>query len=391
MLAKQLMRDPVTNKLQRNSISGKLMVENPFGVDCEYCNSGATPKYITLTVAGLSDCEVCFHDEHYEGDGHWKVSGVAAVLNNCVIILEQDPLSPCWWGKMYTGGDFGTLTYYTGHECTGVPHEYAIDHLGFYVEKCAPSGLIVGIGMRATAIVEWYMQAFAYEIHTVTAWQCKPASIVDCIAVSNLANTVDCDEAAPWEDDVCCEGGLVSITEGRGEHYTPPSVQYQQRLPTGDSVFQWSRSSGVNNYPLVDDPYTIPDDDTTYTYTSVQTERDLFSFIPLAVPAGSTITNVQVVGRFKRIDAGGDYLVRELLKVNGVVYEGSMQQLLTGAYYDKTHTWTVNPNTGLPWTLDDVNGVGSNPLQTFGYECIGFNKTVRCTQVYVKVNYEYHW
>lgn len=389
MLAKTLMRDPVSGKLQRDNATSKLIVSSPWGDDCEYCNAGAAPKFITLTVAGLSDCEACFHDEHYEGDGHWKVSGVAAVLNNCVIILEQT-VDPCIWEKIYTDGDFGTLTYYTSCECTGTPYEYAIDYLAFRVTKCSPSGLTVSIAVRATAIAEWYMQAFAYDIHEpYPPWQCKPAAITDCIACSNLANTWDCDGVGNY--DACCEGGLVAIVEGAGEHYAPPSVQYQQRLPTGDSVFQWSRSTGSNNYPLVDDPYTSPDDDTTYTYTDVQTNKDLFSFIPLAIPAGSIITNVQAIGRFKRVDAGGDYIIRELLRVNGVVYEGSMQPLAVGAYFDRTHTWTVNPNTGLAWTIDDVNGIGSNPLQTFGYECIGYNKTVRCTQVYVKINYEYHW
>jgi len=393
MLAKTLMRDDATGKLQRDNATSKLMVANPWGDDCEYCNPGATPKHITLTVSGLSDCVDCFHDEHYEGDGHWKVSGVASVLNNCIVILEQTGANPCIWEKIYTGGDFGTLTYYSGCECTGTPYEYAIDWLRFNVEKCAPSGLTVSIGVRATAIAEWSMQVFAYEIHDpYPPWQCKPASIVDCIAVSNLANTVDCNEGGGWVGDgEACEGGLVTIVEGAGGHFAPPSVQYQRRLPTGDSAVQWSRSSGVNNYVLVDDPYGSPDDDSTYTYTNVQTNKDLFSFIPLAVPAGSVITNVQVVGRFKRVDTGGDYIIRELLKVNGVTYEGSIQQLVVGAYFDKTYTWATNPHTSLPWTIDDVNGIGSNPLQTFGYECVGFNKTVRCTQVFVKVNYEYYW
>ena len=160
MLSKQLMRDNVTGKLQRDTASGKLMVESPWGDNCEYCNPGATPEYITLTVSGLSDCDICFHDEH------WKASGVAAVLNNCVVILKQDPLDPCIWQKGYIGGDFGTLTYYSGYACTGTPTEYAIDLLSFRVEKCAPSGLTVSIGVKATIPVEWGIQAFAYDNRT---------------------------------------------------------------------------------------------------------------------------------------------------------------------------------------------------------------------------------
>lgn len=161
-----------------------------------------------------------------------------------------------------------------------------------------------------------------------------------------------------------------------------------QRVPIGDVLAQWSRSAGAVNYPLVDDP--TPDDDATYTYTPTQTHMDLFDCTAFAIPSGSLITNVKVYGRFKRMEAGGDYIVRELVRVNGVTYIGSPQDLPMGyptPYVDRSYTWATNPNTGQPWTVDDVNGVGSNPLQTFGYECIGFQKTVRCTQVYIEVNY----
>lgn len=390
MLTKPLMRNPA-GKLMRDTTTGRLMRTTPYGVDCEYCDPGKTPKFITLSISGLSDCIACFEALVNE---YYKVAGVAAVLNDCVVILEQT-VTPCIWEKRYTDGDFGTLTYYGGANCTGIPYEYAIDILDFRVTKCAASGLLISIATRASVIAAWWMQAFAYDDWLVgpppAPWQCKTADITDCIAVSNLANTWSCSDVQYIGGMNCCESGLVSIVEGEGTHSAPPSVQYQRRLPTGDSAVQWSRSTGSNNYSLTDDQYDSPDDDSTYTYTNVQTNKDLFSFIPFAIPAGSVITSVKVVGRFKRTEAGGDYLIRSLLKVNGVTYEGSMQQLLVGSYFDKEHVWSVNPNTGLAWTLDDVNGIGSNPLQTFGYECIGFQKTVRCTQVYVKVDYEYIW
>jgi len=46
----------------------------------------------------------------------------------------------------------------------------------------------------------------------------------------------------------------------------------------------------------------------------------------------------------------------------------------------------VNPNTGQAWTVDDINGIGSNPLQTFGLEYISV-QDVRCTQIYVEVDF----
>lgn len=160
-----------------------------------------------------------------------------------------------------------------------------------------------------------------------------------------------------------------------------------RRLPSSDLSVQWS--PGVNNFALVNDPIGYPDGDTTYTYTMTQTNKDYFNFPTFNIPAGSPIASIKVVGRFRRIDAGGSYIIRELIKVNGVTYAGIWQQVLVNGYFVRSHTWTKNPNNNANWTVNDVNGVGPRPLQALGYECIGFNKTVRCTQLYIQANFTY--
>lgn len=377
----ELLRDSVTGKLQRDTVTGKLMVHdtNPMGLDCEFCDPEKTPKYITLAVSGLNDCSDCFL---WEGVlKHWKSYGLAAVLNTCVIILEQDPLAPCVWEKNYISGDFGTLVYYAYPDCVSEQSEHTLSELYFRVVKTAVDKLTIGISARAPLATAYFNHAYDYQ---EAGGQGKEAVIVDCINVVTLSNVLVCGDPG-----VSCSDGQVTLVEGIGEHYAPPSVQYQRRQPTSDILAQWS--PGVSNHAAVDDPYNIPDDDSTYTSTNVQAEKDLFGFTALAVPADSIITNVKVLGRFKRIDAGGDTIIRELLKVNGVIYAGLQQQLVLGAYFAKEHAWTLNPATGLAWTIADVNGSGSNPLEAFGYEALGLSKTVRCTQVYVEVNYEYHW
>lgn len=380
---KKLMRC-AAGKLMRDTATGKLQVYNqcPMGGDCEFCNPGETPKYITLSIDNLVDCiGYCFR---WEGaDNHWSTYGVAAVLNGCVIILEQDGLAPCVWEKTFTDGDWGTLVYHSGADCTGDESFYPMDELYFRVHKTAVNKLTIGIGLRAKIITDYFNYTFDYQDEFGEG---KVAEINDCINVTNLSNVRVCGESG-----VCCHEGTVSIVEGIGVHYAPPSSQWQTRYSTGDSAVQWSRSVGSSNYPLVDDTVGEPDDDATYTFTAEGTYKDLFSHTPFTIIAGSIITSVKVIGRFKRMVAGGEYLIRELLKVGGVTYNGTSQQLLVGAYFDKEHVWTVNPATGLAWTIDDVNGIGPNPLQTFGYECMGFQKTVRCTQVYIKVDYEYIW
>jgi len=157
-----------------------------------------------------------------------------------------------------------------------------------------------------------------------------------------------------------------------------------QRLPIGDSSIQWSRSAGVYNFALVADPIGSPDDDTTYTYASTGFYKDYFDFLPFNVPSGSSITSVRLRARFRLSTAGGNNHVRGILKVNNVTYNSNPEDVWYGAYQDETWTWTTNPNTGSAWTVDDVNGIGSNPLQTFGYECLTL-QTLLCTQVYIEV------
>ena len=157
------------------------------------------------------------------------------------------------------------------------------------------------------------------------------------------------------------------------------------RLPIGDSAIQWTRSAGDYNFALVDDPVGSPDDDATYTYSSTGFHKDYFNFLPFNVPADGTITSIVLRERFKLATAGGSGHMRGVLKVNGVTYYSSAEDAWYGAYKDEVWTWTTNPNTGQPWTVADVNGLGANPLQTFGYECLTM-QTLHCTQVYIEVN-----
>lgn len=162
----------------------------------------------------------------------------------------------------------------------------------------------------------------------------------------------------------------------------------QQRLPTGDDSVQWDRSTGIDNYALVDDPVGTPDEHDTYTYMdSAIVRRDYFSFTAFSIPVGSTINSVKVKNRTMRI-AADSANQRLMLKVNGTAYEGDEFSPAQTVWTDYFHTWTTNPDTESAWTVADVNGTGDNPLQTFGYkhELESYTQ-VRCTQVYLEVDY----
>jgi len=378
-MTRELIQDNTTGKLVRDSVTGRLQRKVGEGaIECIYCDPGATPSQIALTITGLSDCANC----HLIEGSYYKVFGLAAAVNNVTFILDHMPIFgyTCRW---YVDFDdfFGVLSKYTDSDCTVRVADYGLHILGLSVHKVSMTEIYIYVSAASkdSSAPQWvkpFMEglwAFYYN---------GTPTITDCIAVSGLSNQLNCFLLTPEYPG--CGSGQATIVQGAASQ-----SWWQTRLPASDASVQWLPTS--NNYTQVDDPPGAPDDDISYTYTNNGTYKDFFNFPSFSIPAGSTITSVEVTGVFKRIDAGGSYLARLLLRVNGVTYNGPSEQFLVGGYFTRTATWTTNPNTGGAWTVADVNGIGSHPLQNFGYECMGFQKTVRCTQVYVKVSYTKVW
>ncbi len=143
----------------------------------------------------------------------------------------------------------------------------------------------------------------------------------------------------------------------------PPS---QIRRPTGDGAVAgtWVTypTAGQPRYEQVDEePYSDAD------YIMCMTAAggySMYTFTPFTIPPGSTITSVVLDYRARR-GGGGNTDGQASLIVGGTRYDSGPNNIGSGwrAY---SYTWTNNPRTGLPWTVDDVNGVGANALQQFG-------------------------
>ncbi len=161
----------------------------------------------------------------------------------------------------------------------------------------------------------------------------------------------------------------------------------QRRLPNADDFVQWSRSAGADNYLLVDDPVGSHDSDSTYTYAPVNgTVADTFEFAVFTIPAGATINSVTLKGYF-RYEVNGITHLHLRMTIGGTIYP-SAEKNPQATYGLESWERTTNPKTTIAWTVDDVNGVGANALQFFGY----YNDTLadivtRCTQIYLEVDY----
>jgi hypothetical protein len=163
----------------------------------------------------------------------------------------------------------------------------------------------------------------------------------------------------------------------------------QTRVPTADGYVQWLRSfeyetsnyGNVNEYPSIDDDH--------YNYDAIMLEQDYFTFAPFSVPAGATIQSVKIYVRGKcQYDQD---LIGCNLGFHGTQLYGKSDNFGT-SFEEKVFTWTDNPRTALPWTVDCVNGVGSEYLEVFGYIVLGMddlgNRYV--SRIYIEVAYTEH-
>ncbi len=155
----------------------------------------------------------------------------------------------------------------------------------------------------------------------------------------------------------------------------------QTRVPTGDGF-----TSGTwDTAPYWDDvDETTPDDLDWMTGVTSPGYR-LFTFSPFSVPAGATIANLTVYFRAKD-DGTNPNNLQAGLKADDLYYNGSDN--------DPGPTWTTytysfnnNPNTGNPWSVADINGSGSDPLQEFGVYSSDLAPDVQVSMVYAVVTY----
>jgi hypothetical protein len=130
-----------------------------------------------------------------------------------------------------------------------------------------------------------------------------------------------------------------------------------------------------------------PDEGSTYVSTqgSNNWKRDLYALSNYAIANGDeTITSVTVYYRFA---SGGSYTVSALpsIKTDCEVFDGSTTTTSSTSYTTVSWDLPLNPSTGDPWTWEEINDLQA------GIEMKGSStsKPAICTQVYVKVNYEY--
>ena len=145
-----------------------------------------------------------------------------------------------------------------------------------------------------------------------------------------------------------------------------------------NEAYQYPDSA--SHYDKVDEE--VSDGDTTYLWYDNNDPRDEYFTYPSSGLGDATINSVTVYAKVKRYNAGYAGF-RVVIKVGGNAY-GSDVKYASASYSDKSEEWTTNPDTGQPWTAEEVdaleagvsfNGVGNGCLWS------------RVTQVWIVVDY----
>lgn len=115
--------------------------------------------------------------------------------------------------------------------------------------------------------------------------------------------------------------------------------------------------------------------------------RDLYNLPSLAATAG-IINKITVYARAVRLSLTETYTnLKIAIKTGGVAYE-SAEIATTSSYAVYSKEWTTNPNTGVPWTIADINALQIG-IALFS-ETPSYNAT-RVSQLYVEITFGYHY
>jgi hypothetical protein len=148
----------------------------------------------------------------------------------------------------------------------------------------------------------------------------------------------------------------------------------QIRDPTGDfsasniltAAPRWSK---LNDYPT-------DNNGTTFIASSSAASSNYYAtFSGFNVPEGNRISGLKLRYYWGK-NAGGACSSRGSVRVGGSNYVSSTITAQSGWFYQED-VFLSNPATSHGWTVDDINGVGANPLQAFGFSSADSNPAVR--------------
>ena len=200
-------------------------------------------------------------------------------------------------------------------------------------------------------------------------------------------------------DDTSHISSSTNITVSSGDA-TLTDVSTELLRPVGAGS---ATSEGAVKYQTPDDAgahwekvdEATADDATTMVYQAFSSEDqiwrgDLFTTQDHSVGSG-TISSVEIHFRVRRsVTSGLDAWARPVIKTHNTQYNGTTVTITPfNTWTNYSQTWTTNPNTGDPWTWEEIDALQTGVGLKMDYVGFPFFSASRaeCTQVYAEVEY----
>jgi hypothetical protein len=159
-------------------------------------------------------------------------------------------------------------------------------------------------------------------------------------------------------------------------------------LPDAEGTTRnWTPSSGLIHYRMVDDLIAFPDEDLTYVYTRRRLSEDDFNHQTSVLLTGANISNVRLISRCRKTVVTDTIAIDLGVKIGGMLFPSGVSMPISTSYTDYMWDWATCPASGLPWTKGDIDNLESCVTSVFGM--VGLNPEARCTQQYFIVTYSF--
>lgn len=135
----------------------------------------------------------------------------------------------------------------------------------------------------------------------------------------------------------------------RNTYFLGPGARVVTGMPDGNGSVAWTPSTG-SNYQTVDE--ATPNADTDYNSAVLAPLVDRYAIADFT--AFDTVHAVQANAIARKVSSAHAPTLSHVAVQGGVDYLGSVQALPL-AYTDLRYIWDVNPATGLPWTIAEIN------------------------------------
>jgi hypothetical protein len=150
--------------------------------------------------------------------------------------------------------------------------------------------------------------------------------------------------APRYTDYYVCDGTGATNNDFLGD------IEVQTLFPTGSgNNSQWSPLSG-SNWENVEDG--TPDYDTSYVYASLDGAIDTYTYSDMTAVSG-VVRGIQH-NIFARKASSGTVHVKPVSRPNATDFDGD-SVALSNSYQTILEVEEINPETGIGWTISDVN------------------------------------